>query len=102
MVAAVGTHDVPLKFTAGLHHPVRQFHASVDTKMHGFLNVFGAGVLGREEDWDVPQTATMLADEDSSAFRFEDATFVWRDWRISTDDIIAQRVFINSFRKLQL
>jgi hypothetical protein len=97
ILVAAATHDVPMKFTAGLHHPVRQFHASVDTKMHGFLNVLGAGILGREEDWDVPQTATMLADEDPSAFRFDGAGFAWRDWRIGTDDIAAQRVFIASF-----
>jgi hypothetical protein len=97
ILVASATHDVPMKFTAGLHHPVRQFHASVDTKMHGFLNVLGAGVLAREEDWDVPQTATMLADEDPEAFRFDDAGFAWRDWRIATDDIAAQRGFITSF-----
>jgi len=97
ILVAAAAQDVPIKFTAGLHHPVRQFHASVDTKMHGFLNVLGAGVLGREADWDVPQAATMLADEDPSAFRFDDSGFNWRDWRIATDDIVAQRVFIHSF-----
>ena len=65
--------------------------------MHGFLNVLGAGILAREEDWDVPQTATMLADEDATAFRFDDEGFAWRDWRIATEDVAAQRVFITSF-----
>src|SRR5262249_54443685 len=36
---------VPLKATAGLHHPLRHFDAGVKAKMHGFLNVFGAGAL---------------------------------------------------------
>ncbi len=36
---------VPLKCTAGLHHPVRSFREEVGTNMHGFLNVFVAGVL---------------------------------------------------------
>ena len=31
------THQVPIKFTAGLHHPLRQFRDEVKTKMHGFL-----------------------------------------------------------------
>ena len=97
ILVAGASQDVPMKFTAGLHHPVRQFHASVDTKMHGFLNVLGAGILTREEDWDVPQTATMLADEDATAFRFDDESFAWRDWRIASEDIAAQRVFITSF-----
>ena len=97
VLVAGATHDVPMKFTAGLHHPVRQFHASVDTKMHGFLNVLGAGLLAREEDWDVPQTATMLADEDAAAFHFNDEGFSWRDWQIDTEDIEADRVYITSF-----
>jgi len=32
-------HQVPIKFTAGLHHPLRQWRDEVQTKMHGFLNV---------------------------------------------------------------
>ena len=39
------THQLPLKFTAGLHHPLRQYREEVQTKMHGFLNVLGAAVL---------------------------------------------------------
>ena len=42
-LVASGRCRVPIKFTAGLHHPVRLFHPSVKTKMHGFLNVLGAG-----------------------------------------------------------
>ena len=62
LVAAV-RHRVPIKFTAGLHHPVRLFHESVGTKMHGFLNVLGAGVLAAEHRWSEAQTQEMLADE---------------------------------------
>src|SRR4029077_382603 len=32
------THQLPIKFTAGLHHPLRQYREEVQTKMHGFLN----------------------------------------------------------------
>src|SRR5256885_16585611 len=42
------THQVPIKFTAGLHHPLRMFRDEVQTKMHGFLNVLGAAVLAAE------------------------------------------------------
>src|SRR5262249_33100125 len=37
--------SVPLKFTAGLHHPIRHFDAQLNTPVHGFLNVFVAGAL---------------------------------------------------------
>ncbi|HEY2799361.1 MAG TPA: hypothetical protein VGI85_02110, partial [Chthoniobacterales bacterium] len=38
-LVATARYRVPIKFTAGLHHPVKKFHESVGTKMHGFLNV---------------------------------------------------------------
>src|SRR5262249_2074692 len=34
---------IPLKFTAGLHHPIRHFNDAAGTYMHGFINVFVAG-----------------------------------------------------------
>ncbi|PZR76386.1 MAG: hypothetical protein DLM73_02780, partial [Chthoniobacterales bacterium] len=63
-LVAATQHQVPIKFTAGLHHPVRLYHESVQTKMHGFLNVLGAGVLAAERNWSGEQTARMLDDEE--------------------------------------
>jgi hypothetical protein len=95
LVAAV-EHRVPIKFTAGLHHPVRQFHSSVQTKMHGFLNVLGAGVLAAEHGWDVQQTARMLEAESSSEFTFSDDAFTWDRWEIATERVIAHRKLVTS------
>src|SRR2546423_6293069 len=61
---AAGNQRVPIKFTAGLHHPVRIFHESVQTKMHGFFNVLGAGVLALEHQWNETEIVRMLEDED--------------------------------------
>lgn len=88
---------VPIKFTAGLHHPVRQFHASVQTKMHGFLNVLGAGVLAAEHGWDVEQTARMLDDEDPGSFSVDDNFFAWREWKVATGRITTHRRIVTSF-----
>jgi hypothetical protein len=89
-------HRVPIKFTAGLHHPVRLFHESVGTKMHGFLNVLGAGVLAAEHRWSESQTQEMLADEEAGAFAFEEEMMRWRDWKISTAQITARRQLVTS------
>jgi hypothetical protein len=94
---AAGTRGVPIKFTAGLHHPVRLFHESVQTKMHGFLNVLGAGVLALEHDWTQREITQMLDDEDSGSFSFTEDFFAWRNWRISTEAIAARREFVTSF-----
>lgn len=90
-------HHICTKFTAGLHHPLRQFRDEVQTKMHGFLNVLGAGVLAAEHSWDEGQTSAVLEDEDPKSFSFDDILFAWRDWEIPTDRIKARRKFVTSF-----
>jgi hypothetical protein len=95
-LVAAAEHGVPIKFTAGLHHPVRKFYESVGTKMHGFLNVLGAGVLAAEHGWNETQTAEMLADENAASFRFDDETFRWREWKISTMQIAKWRRRVTS------
>src|SRR6476661_2009860 len=62
-LVTAATHQLPIKFTAGLHHPIRQFRKEVNTKMHGFLNVLGAAVLAAEHRWGVDQTVAMLEEE---------------------------------------
>jgi hypothetical protein len=96
-LVAATRDQVPIKFTAGLHHPVRQFRDEVKTKMHGFLNVLGAGILAAEHAWDENTTTTMLEDEDTGSFRFEGDTFAWREWKIATQRIEAHRQLITSF-----
>jgi hypothetical protein len=91
------THQVPVKFTAGLHHPIRQFRDEVKTKMHGFLNVLGAAVLAAEHRWDASQTALMLEDENPASFRFIDDCFAWRQWKIGIERLAYRRKFAVSF-----
>ena len=95
-LVAAAKHEVPIKFTAGLHHPVRLFHESVQTKMHGFLNVLGAGVLAAEHNWSEEQTAEMLDDESPPSFSFTGDAFAWREWKISTGRISELRKLVTS------
>src|SRR4029453_1524299 len=83
-LVTAAAHQLPIKFTAGLHHPIRQFRDEVKTKMHGFLNVLGAAVLAAEYQWNADQAVTMLDDEDTRSFSFTDDSFAWRDWKIDT------------------
>lgn len=96
-LVAAAKHRVPIKFTAGLHHPVRMFRDEVKTKMHGFLNVLGAAVLAFEHHWDEAQTSAMLDDENAKSFSFDDKQFAWREWKIDIDRIAAHRKFVTSF-----
>jgi hypothetical protein len=89
--------QLPIKFTAGLHHPIRQFRDEVKTKMHGFLNVLGAAVLAAHHQWDTDQAVAMLEDEDPRSFSFADDIFAWRDWKIDTERLQQRRKFVRSF-----
>ena len=91
------THQLPIKFTAGLHHPLRQYREEAQTKMHGFLNVLGAAVLAAEHRWDRNQTAMMLEDENVDSFSFTDEFFAWREWRIDAKRLQYRRRFVVSF-----
>jgi hypothetical protein len=91
------THQLPIKFTAGLHHPIRQFRDEVKTKMHGFLNVLGAAVLAAEHRWDAHQTSIMLEDENADSFSFTDDLFAWREWKIDIERLKYRRKFVTSF-----
>ena len=96
-LVTAATHRLPIKFTAGLHHPIRQFRDEVKTKMHGFLNVLGAAVLAAEHQWDVDQAVMMLEDEDPRSFSFTNDFFAWRDWEIDTERLEHRRKFVRSF-----
>ena len=96
-LVAAATHHLQIKFTAGLHHPIRQFRDEVKTKMHGFLNVLGAAVLAAEHQWDADQAGMMLEDEDPDSFLFTDDFFAWRDWKIRVERLQYQRKFVRSF-----
>jgi hypothetical protein len=96
-LVAPATHQLPIKFTAGLHHPIRQFRDEVETKMHGFLNVLGAAVLAAEHRWDAHQTSLMLEDETADSFSFTDDFFAWREWKIDVERLQYRRKFVLSF-----
>jgi hypothetical protein len=82
---------VSLKATAGLHHPLRHFNAEVGAKMHGFLNVFGAGLMAKYYQFDQAQLIAMLEDEDSTHFGFDDTGFAWQTYNVSADEIAVAR-----------
>ena len=80
------------------HHPVRSFHAEVETKMHGFVNVFGAALLAHEHALSEEAIRPILEEEDARAFRFTPSGFAWNDLSISVERIRAlRRVAVTSY-----
>jgi hypothetical protein len=88
---------VPLKFTAGLHHPIRHIDAGLQTHMHGFINVFVAGVLAHVRRLSEEQVRAIIADENPHDFVFDDGGLHWNDYRATTEEIAAARRDVVSF-----
>jgi hypothetical protein len=88
---------VPLKFTAGLHHPIRCFDRGVQAFMHGFLNVFAAGVLAHARQLAAEQVRRIIEDQDSANFAFDDDGLRWKDFRATVAEIRAARRSVVSF-----
>ena len=78
---------VPLKCTAGLHHPLRRFDTGLGTFMHGFVNVLLAGVLAQARQLDEESLRAVLAEEAGERFVFTAAGCRWRELEVSTDEI---------------
>ncbi|MDZ4699505.1 MAG: hypothetical protein SH809_07355 [Rhodothermales bacterium] len=96
-IVACRDAGVPLKATAGLHHPVRSHRAEVGGAMHGFLNVFGAGVLAHARGLDRETLAALLSDTDPTHFTLSDAGFAWSGYHATPTEITHARSFATSF-----
>ena len=89
---------VALKFTAGLHHPIRRFDASVKTQMHGFVNVLAAGVLVLARPSASGTLVPVITDDDPKHFAFTDDGLSWKEMHASMAAIaVARRAFVTSF-----
>ncbi|MGE3181823.1 MAG: hypothetical protein AB7N71_09340 [Phycisphaerae bacterium] len=100
-IAVCRDRAVPIKFTAGLHHPIRHHNNSVATKMHGFINVFAAAALAAHfgtERFNETKIANVLQSENSEDFLFDASGLTWHDHHIPTDAIeTVRRRFAISF-----
>jgi hypothetical protein len=88
----VGCRDrsLPMKATAGLHHPVRHNDPATGFTHHGFLNLLVAAALAVRGE-DVASITAVVADDESSAFEFGRNGIRWRDLRAGVSDLQAAR-----------
>ncbi|MCI0394756.1 MAG: hypothetical protein L0332_06275 [Chloroflexi bacterium] len=97
-IAASRDAAVPMKATAGLHHPFRHFSQEVQTRMHGFVNVFAAGILAWARGLPEEAIAMMVADEEPQDFIFTGETLAWQGYTASIEEIrLARQVLMVSF-----
>lgn len=85
--------DVPVKCTAGLHHPFRSEQAltykpdSPRAVMHGFVNVFFAAAAARALEADIRTVTNILKETSPEAFTFDDAGASWRTLKLTSEQL---------------
>ncbi len=77
------------KATAGLHHALRHDGG------HGFVNLFAAGLLARVHPLNMTELAEIL--EQRTPLGFDDDALIWRNYRVSEEQIRAGRAQFGSF-----
>jgi hypothetical protein len=92
-LAACRSAGIPFKATAGLHHPLRHRNEKAGLTMHGFLNVFAAGVLAHRHGLGAAELTEILADESPESFRFAEGRLAWRDRSATAEEVRAAREF---------
>ena len=87
MIQPCALIGIPMKCTAGLHHPIRHFAEEYDAYMHGFINTFGAGVFtsnfpNPENSQEKFRMFTLLShligDQAADNFDFGDGGMIWK------------------------
>lgn len=86
-IALCRDHDIPMKFTAGMHLPLRNQCRLTGRMQHGFLNIFAAALLFWAGRLSAAEMTDCLRDEAPADFLFTDKGFHWRKRSISTPDI---------------
>ena len=87
MIQTCALIGIPMKCTAGLHHPIRHFADEYDAFMHGFINIFGAGVF--TSNFPEPQNSQekfrmfimlshLISEQKSDNFDFGNGKMVWK------------------------
>jgi len=85
---------VPLKFTAGLHHPVRAMDRVGPAPMHGFLNVYAACLMAFVNGLSASDLVEILGEDDRTAFRLTPAEMAWRHCSITAEQVAALRATV--------
>lgn len=86
-VLACAEGRVPWKATAGLHHPLPRWDGGAGARMHGFVNLFTAGVLAWHRLIGPAEACEVLEEEAGASFVFTDGGLRWRGHGVSVAQI---------------
>lgn len=78
---------VPIKFTAGLHHPLPHYDKDIQANMHGFLGVFAASLFARQNNLSDDRLADVLTADTVAPFRFTADGLSFEDMSIDQPEL---------------
>lgn len=103
-ILSLAEAQIPLKATAGLHHPLRgeyrltSYADSASATMHGFLNLLLLAALSYQGRISGDEAVAMLEERSHHSFQFTDTTIHWRHHSLSLSEIERSRQqFFHSF-----
>ena len=74
------------------------YRDEVRTEMHGFLNVFIAGLMAHTHDLDKESIIGILKNQETSGIYFEKDRIIWNSLEVTTDKIIElRREYLRSY-----
>lgn len=89
-LAACRDRLLPVKATAGLHHPFRHLDSVTGFTHHGFVNLLTASALAHTGA-PAAQLEEVLADSDPAGFELTVRALTWRGQRIDATDLATTR-----------
>ncbi|MCX7877289.1 MAG: hypothetical protein N2510_01460 [Ignavibacteria bacterium] len=78
---------IPMKCTAGLHHPVRNYDKDLKTIVHGFFNVFISGIMAYALNISEEEIVSIINEEDVNEFQFTENYLKWKDYEVTLQHI---------------
>lgn len=91
MISSCQDTGAAFKATAGLHHPTRHYADDLQTKRHGFFNIFLGAALARALSLEDTDLLEIIFDERQESFRFEGDKAFWREREVSAEQIAQAR-----------
>jgi len=85
-IAGCHERSLPMKATAGLHHPFRHVDHETGFTRHGFLNLLAASALASAGE-PVETLALVVADDDPTSFSLDRSGLRWRDRVVPASDL---------------
>jgi len=85
------SHNLAVKFTAGLHQPLTHNDQETGERQYGFFNIFATALLLWTFRLSEAEASECLCDGNPTAFRFSRESLGWRDKTVSTAEILKIR-----------